>query len=78
MVELKHERFARLPDLVDRLTSTISQLRERTRDTPIGPVILFLDWKLRVMPAYSPDRVFEENIRELRRAASMLGEIRFN
>jgi ADP-heptose:LPS heptosyltransferase len=71
--QLRRRRFDGLSELAGHVTATIDELQHRAIDDPlIAPAILFLEWKLRVMPAYSPERIFEENERELKRAAKAL------
>jgi hypothetical protein len=75
--QLRKRRFEGLADLANRITMTIDELKQSaTNDPVISHVALFLDWKLRMMPAYEPERVFRENERELKRAARALGMAR--
>jgi hypothetical protein len=75
--DLRELRLDGLPTLADRVTATIDRLKQNSSGDPIlSHAILFLDWKLRMMPPYRPVRVFRENRRELQRAARALAMAR--
>ena len=77
LTQLRAGQFESLQELAGRVSATIVGLREQCAGHAASePVILFLDWKLRVLPAYSPERIFQENEAELRRAARTLRMIR--
>ena len=73
LAQLRRRRFDGLQELAVRVTAAVDLLKNGAMNHPaIAPVILFLDWKLRMMPAYRPDRIFKEYERELQRASAAL------
>jgi hypothetical protein len=71
--QLRRRQFDALQELPERLERGIDQLQSLALHDPVvAPVILFLDWKFRMMPAHSPEVIFEEHERELRRAVAAL------
>jgi ADP-heptose:LPS heptosyltransferase len=73
LLQLRRRQFGGLQELVNRVTATVDGLKNAHGDhAAVAPVITFLDWRLRVMPAYDPERIFKEYERELHRAAKAL------
>ena len=77
LAQWRRRNFQGLQELADRIPATVEQLKQQSvRDPEIALPVYFLDWKIRMMPAYQPDRVFQENARELTRAAKALAMAR--
>jgi hypothetical protein len=73
LTQFRRRRLDGLPELSDRVAGTIEQLRQEGMGNPaVAPIMLFLDWKLRMMPPFGIERVFQENENELKRAARAL------